>query len=89
MLKEEIHLIFRGNVQGVGFRAKAKKIADQLHLTGYAQNLSDGSVEVSAQGNRSELIQFIEQLQMVFGKETLASQSFRPLKEEWNGFLIK
>jgi len=38
--------IVHGKVQGVFYRASAKRRADELGLTGYAKNLSDGTVEV-------------------------------------------
>ena len=39
-----------GNVQGVGFRVFAQKKATTLGLSGWAQNLDDGRVEVYAVG---------------------------------------
>ncbi len=40
-----------GKVQGVWFRACAREQALALHLSGYASNLADGSVQVQAQGD--------------------------------------
>lgn len=40
----------RGRVQGVGFRWWAMGEARYLGLSGYAENLPDGSVEIRAQG---------------------------------------
>ncbi|MFT4294543.1 MAG: acylphosphatase [Micropruina sp.] len=47
------HAVIRvdGYVQGVGFRWWAMGLARELGLVGYAQNLVDGRVEVSAQGS--------------------------------------
>ena len=42
--------IVSGNVQGVFFRASAKKEANRLGVKGYAKNLQSGQVEVLAQG---------------------------------------
>lgn len=39
-----------GRVQGVFFRDSTRRKAQSLGLTGYAKNLSDGSVEVLACG---------------------------------------
>ena len=44
-----------GRVQGVGFRFFAVRIAEQLGVSGYAKNLSDGRVEVYAVGALSQL----------------------------------
>lgn len=49
-----------GKVQGVFFRAAAKKQADKLHLTGYAKNLSDGRVEINATGEKQAVEQLIK-----------------------------
>lgn len=53
----------RGMVQGVSFRAFAKRTADSLKLKGYVKNLDDGSVEIYAEGVRSMLDQFISLLE--------------------------
>lgn len=42
--------LIAGRVQGVGFRAAARRRALELGLHGYARNLADGRVEVLAQG---------------------------------------
>lgn len=46
---------FRGNVQGVGFRYKAKYLAKSLGLTGWVRNESDGTVTLEIQG-RGQMI---------------------------------
>jgi acylphosphatase len=55
MDNERLTVLVSGNVQGVGFRAYAQRNALDLGLTGYAENLSDGRVEIVAEGLRSEL----------------------------------
>jgi len=45
----------RGVVQGVGFRYYVKGEAEKLGLKGCAKNLSDGGVEVIAQGHSDQL----------------------------------
>jgi acylphosphatase len=52
---QELHAIVRGRVHGVGFRYFAVERALGLGLRGYARNVSDGSVEVLAQGPRPVL----------------------------------
>jgi acylphosphatase len=42
-----------GKVQGVYFRHSARNEATRLQVRGLARNLSDGSVEVLAQGSRA------------------------------------
>ena len=45
------YIIYKGQVQGVGFRWKLKNLAYKYNLTGYVRNLYDGSVEAEIQGN--------------------------------------
>jgi acylphosphatase len=45
----------RGRVQGVGFRWFVQKNATTLRMSGYAQNLDDGRVEVYAIGTPEQL----------------------------------
>lgn len=58
--------IFVGAVQGVGFRATAKRHADTLGLVGYARNLQNGSVEVCAQGREEDLQKLLSKLKELF-----------------------
>ena len=44
------HVIFHGRVQGVGFRYQAMFAARNFDLTGWVENLPDGSVEMEVQG---------------------------------------
>ena len=54
-----IHLLIKGNVQGVFYRATAKKIADKLKLTGWIKNTREGNVEAVASGDDQQLNEFI------------------------------
>ncbi len=45
-----LRAVARGDVQGVGFRFAVRRIARDLGLTGFAENLADGSVLVEAEG---------------------------------------
>ena len=49
--------VVRGEVQGVGFRWAVQRQAGRLGLTGYAENLPDGSVRVEAEGDPDRLDQ--------------------------------
>ena len=45
-----LQAVVKGEVQGVGFRWAVQSQAGRLGLTGYAENLPDGSVRVEAEG---------------------------------------
>jgi acylphosphatase len=55
-----VSLIIIGRVQGVFYRASALEQAQSLSLTGWVQNLPDGSVELVAEGPRFKLEQLVE-----------------------------
>jgi len=66
-----------GRVQGVGFRARAKRIADRLGIAGLVRNLPDGTVEIfaefgSGKGGRKIFSQFVGELRAPFALFGLA-----------------
>jgi acylphosphatase len=54
---ERLTAVVKGEVQGVGFRWAVQRQASRLGLTGYAENLPDGSVRVEAEGDPDRLDQ--------------------------------
>jgi acylphosphatase len=50
-----LRAVVRGEVQGVGYRWSVQRQAHRLGLTGYAENLPDGSVRVEAEGDPADL----------------------------------
>ena len=60
---QELHVYVNGWVQGVGYRYFVVNNALALGLRGYVRNLSDGSVEVLAQGTRANLERLLTMLQ--------------------------
>lgn len=56
---------FFGHVQFVGFRYEAKMTADQLNLTGWAQNQGDGTVIVELEGEEARIDEFLRVMQAV------------------------
>lgn len=57
---KHITIIVSGKVQGVFFRASAKEAANKLNINGFAQNQTDGSVYIEAEGDEEKLNQFVE-----------------------------
>ena len=60
MYKKQIHIVISGRVQGVGFRYFALHKAEQLSITGWVKNTSDGKVEIEALGEPQNLNTFID-----------------------------
>lgn len=46
-----LHLMIRGRVQGVWFRASTQDTARQLKIRGWVRNTPDGAVEAHIQGD--------------------------------------
>ena len=57
-----IEAIYKGRVQGVGFRWQVLTISKHFTCTGYVKNLQDGSVEFLAEGELNEVESFIENI---------------------------
>jgi acylphosphatase len=61
------HIIFKGHVQGVGFRYTTMHIASQFPVTGYVRNQPDGSVEAVIQGEENDIEACLKKIQAQFG----------------------
>lgn len=83
------HLYFSGQVQGVGFRYRAKYLARPLGLTGWVENLWDGRVEMEIQGEDVAVAQFLRQLhnQPFIVIESMEMKDLPPIEE--SGFSIQ
>jgi len=55
-------VIFRGRVQGVGFRFTTTRISRGHQVSGYVRNLSDGTVELVAQGDGGSIDAFVDEI---------------------------
>lgn len=54
------NLVIKGRVQGVGFRANARRKASELGLKGWVKNLRNGDVELVAEGEEALVNRLIE-----------------------------
>lgn len=62
MALKRVEVKYTGSVQGVGFRYTAERLAKAYPITGFVKNLADGSVEVAAEGEESNLQDFLSAL---------------------------
>ena len=69
---KRVHLIIRGDIQGVSFRAwtlrqgfdgELSRTAQGLQLTGWVKNRTDGSVELVAEGPQDKLGELVKRCQ--------------------------
>lgn len=56
------HMIAEGRVQGVGFRFFCMRLAMERNLTGSANNLANGMVEIFVQGEPEDLNWFVSRV---------------------------
>jgi len=86
----EIYCVSTGKVQNVAYRDYVQTSAGELGLLGWVRNLSDGSVEVCAQGLPDELKDFVEYLWegSLSAKVDSVSIDWRTAKETFEDFSI-
>jgi acylphosphatase len=83
------HIIFKGRVQGVGFRYTTQRTADRYDLTGCVRNLPDGSVEALLQGTESNIQACLDDLQNAFGGYLRdAKITDQPVNPQYHDFRI-
>lgn len=58
--QKRLHVLVSGVVQGVFFRAHTRNTAQNLDLVGWVRNLSDGRVEITAEGGTDKLQELIQ-----------------------------
>ena len=72
------HIIFIGQVQGIGFRFTALNTANRFLLTGWVRNLPGGNVEMIAQGSDDDIDNCIRGIKEAFGdnvRETIIKET--------------
>ncbi|MGC9209325.1 MAG: acylphosphatase [Nitrososphaeria archaeon] len=60
-MKARAEIRVSGLVQGVGYRAFAKSAGERLGLSGYAENMPDGTVKIVVEGERESIERFIQE----------------------------
>jgi len=60
-------VIYRGHVQGVGFRWRVVRAVEPLALTGTVRNVPDGTVELVLEGEPSVLAAALARIDNVLG----------------------
>lgn len=87
---EQREVLVRGMVQGVGFRYTTRRIAARYAVTGYVQNLPEGSVRLVAEGSSSELNRFLSDVKNQFGGAIESMDvTLLPARGKYPGFEIR
>ena len=89
--KEVFHVtvFFDGRVQGVGFRYHTLQIAREFEVSGYVRNLVDGRVQLEAEGNKTEVVGFVDEIcdrLSMFIRNTERTENWR--EPAFRGFTI-
>jgi acylphosphatase len=87
-VRADVH--YFGYVQGVGFRYSARQTAAGHDVSGYVQNLPDGSVRVVAEGARPEVDAFLAALAEEMGSYVDRTDvQWHPATGEFAGFNVR
>lgn len=91
MASEQRHLLVEGHVQGVSFRAYTEKKASELGLEGYVRNLTDGRVEVVAEGPEDRLRELEDWCWQgpPAASVSLVRAESRPARGDFSGFAVR
>jgi len=78
---------YSGTVQGVGFRYTARSLARGRGVTGFVKNLSDGRVELVAEGEAGEVEGLLAEVEEAMGGYVSAADvRDEPPTGEFRGF---
>jgi acylphosphatase len=81
MSKKRLYLKIFGEVQGVSFRYYAEAMANDLGLSGWIRNVSDGAVECEVEGEEKSLNKFLE-----WAKQGPKWARVKKVEEKWKEF---
>jgi acylphosphatase len=86
-----LHANVTGRVQGVGFRYFVQKKANELGVNGWVRNRWDGTVELTAEGERDALEQLLAAVRRgPSGARVLSlDEQWLPASGEFSGFRVK
>lgn len=90
MEKVRYRIIYRGRVQGVGFRYTTASIARPHPVQGYVRNQPDGTVELVAEGAPEPLRRFLDEVADAF-EGNITDQTTEEITggEPFSGFEIR
>lgn len=86
-----VHIFVEGRVQGVGFRWWTVTEASKLGVVGWVRNLSDGRVEIVAEGEAEKIEEFAKRVKKgpLFSKVTHIDISREEATGEFRVFDIR
>jgi acylphosphatase len=90
-MRKRLLVYYTGRVQGVGFRYSVRDVACGFDVAGFVRNLSDGRVELVAEGDEAELKVFQEAIRDagLAGHIRNEETHWTPANGEFKGFEIR
>ena len=87
---KQLHVLYSGNVQGVGFRFTCINIARELGVAGWVRNLCAGEVELTAEAEEVALKDMLARIKQEFSRyiDNADIQWLEP-KGEFKDFIVK
>ena len=83
-------VLYSGNVQGVGFRYRTLMVAQGFAVNGFVRNLSDGKVEVVAEGDGPVVRAFVTMIgTRLSGHIVDSTTRWAPATGELDGFVVR
>ncbi len=83
-------IIFRGHVQGVGFRFTATGVANNYNIAGYVTNRKDGTVLMEVEGLKKVVSSMIQSvLGAMRGYVTGHEETWKPATGEFRDFGVR
>jgi acylphosphatase len=81
-MESQFEIRIYGRVQGVGFRAAAKRQARYLNLNGWIENKPDGSVRAVVKGDAVQCTRFINWCRVGTGYSWVERMDLHEMKPE-------
>ena len=80
--------VVTGQVQGVGFRMFAERVARHEGITGWVANRTDGGVDVMAEGEPGAIERFERRLRLgpPMARVAAVESADLPVTGQWTGF---
>ena len=86
---QRVLILYTGRVQGVGFRMTCANLAKGFAVTGRVCNLTDGRVELIAEGEKEELERFRDRIAIEMQRYIVDQvQQWSSAQNTWENFGI-
>ena len=64
----QAHILFKGHVQGVGFRFTVLRVAREFAVNGWIKNCVNGDVEALLQADKEKIDAFLKRIRAIFSR---------------------